>query len=69
MLPTNPPAPDAEPWRFALEIWPATASTPWHAVLWHANAQESIRFEQPMQLLLYVTRPLGGGTATPRGLR
>ena len=69
MLPTTPAAPAEQTQRFELEIWPETVSRPWRAELSDAGAGDPIRFEQPMELLLYLTRPRGTRSPPPRGLR
>ena len=66
---TGDPAPDADKRRFELAVWPQTQARPWHAEVCVAGEAGSLRFERPIDLLLFLTRLPGTSPTTPRGLR
>lgn len=57
----------ASPERFELNVWPQTSERPWRAEVSVAGAPEQLRFERPMDLVIYLTR--WSDASTKRGLR
>jgi len=59
----------AEERRFALSVWPQTPDRPWHAEVSAAGSAAPIRFERPVDLVLFLTELSRSPTWHPRGLR
>jgi hypothetical protein len=66
--PTSDPYDEADARRFQLAIWPGIAARPWHAEVCADGEARPLRFENPMDLLSFLSRPSGTPTTT-RGLR
>lgn len=54
--------------RFALSVWPQTPDRPWRAEIAVGTAAP-IRFERPVELVLFLTELSRSPTWQPRGLR
>lgn len=71
-LPTPPvrPVSPAPACRFAIAVWPQTASQAWRAELTSRDKAAAQCFERPIDLLLYLTELPGQAPALrPPGLR
>lgn len=55
--------------RFELTVWPQTAARGWHAEVTGPGAPTPLRFERPIDLLLYLTEFPGAASPRPPGLR
>ena len=55
--------------RFALSVWPRTPDRPWHAEVSAADTGTPIRFDRPVDLVLFLTELSRSPTWHPRGLR
>jgi hypothetical protein len=55
--------------RFSLSVWPQTAARAWRAELSGAEVAAPIRFERPVDLVLFLTELSGSAEWQPRGLR
>ena len=64
-----PPDADAGERRFALSVWPQTPSHGWRALMRAADDASAVRFDRPMDLVLYLTELSTGPDGPPRGLR
>jgi hypothetical protein len=70
MSDTEPPRdPEVDERRFALSVWPQTPARAWQARVSPAGAAESIRFDHPVDLVLYLTELSDSSDWHPRGLR
>jgi hypothetical protein len=58
----------AEGRRFEISVWPQTPGSGWRAEICTAGS-EPLRFERPLDLLVFLTGLPGGAAAAPRGLR
>lgn len=65
----NPDAAGAEERRFALSVWPRAATRAWRAELCAPLAAEPLRFDRPIDLLIYLTELSGATDDCPSGLR
>ena len=54
--------------RFCVTVWPAAAGRHWHAELGAAGIASPLRFDRPIELVLYLTE-LGGDAVMRHGLR
>lgn len=54
--------------RFCVTVWPAAAGRHWHAELGAAGIASPLRFDRPIELVLYLTE-IGGDAAVRHGLR
>ena len=54
--------------RFRVTVWPAAPGRRWHAQLDAAGVVTPLRFDRPVELVLYLTE-LGGDAAVRTGLR
>ncbi len=66
---SDPRQDDADERRFALSVWPQTPHRPWQAEVSQAGAAERIRFDRPVDLVLYLTELSHSPDWHPRGLR
>jgi hypothetical protein len=55
--------------RFALTVWPRTPGRPWQAEVMQAGSAQPIRFDLPVDLVLFLTELAGPLDTPPRGLR
>ena len=60
---------DADERRFALSVWPQTAARAWQAEVSAVGAAEPLRFDRPVDLVLYLTELSHRLDWHPRGLR
>lgn len=67
--PPRDPDANADERRFALSVWPQTSARAWQAQVSPAGAAEPIRFDRPVDLLLYLTELSDSPDWHPRGLR
>ncbi len=67
-LPSPPPR-DAEERRFVLSVWPQTPKRAWQAEVSTAGSMTPIRFDRPLDLVLFLTELLRSAEWHPRGLR
>ena len=65
----DPPATDPDERRFALSVWPQTPARAWQAQVSAAGAAEPIRFDRPVDLVLFLTELSRSPDWQPRGLR
>jgi hypothetical protein len=65
----DPRQDDADERRFALSVWPQTAHRPWQAEVSPAGSVAPIRFERPVDLVLFLTELSRSPDWQPRGLR
>ncbi|MCE9659208.1 MAG: hypothetical protein K8R60_11665 [Burkholderiales bacterium] len=68
-VPPEPRATEPEERRFALSVWPQTAARAWLAEVSVAGAGEPIRFDRPVDLVLFLTELSDSPGWHPRGLR
>lgn len=71
--PDLPPDPDAEldtdERRFSLSVWPQTAARAWQAEVRAAGAAAPIRFDRPVDLVVFLIELSRATDWQPRGLR
>lgn len=69
--PELPPAtaPDADERRFSLSVWPQTPARAWQAEVSAAGAAAPIRFDRPVDLVVFLTELSRSPDWHPRGLR
>lgn len=67
--PRDPHDTDCEERRFALSVWPQTPARAWQAQVSVAGTAEPIRFDRPVDLVLYLTELSHSLDWQPRGLR
>ena len=67
--PTDPGQARADERRFALSVWPQTPERPWRAEISASGAAAPIRFDRPIELVLFLTELSRSSTWHPRGLR
>lgn len=67
--PDLPPDPDADERRFSLSVWPQTAERGWQAEVSAAGAAAPIRFDRPVDLVVFLTELSRSADWHPRGLR
>lgn len=60
---------DAEAWRFALSVWPRTATRAWCAQIHAPRLTAPRRFDRPIDLLIYLTELSDSTDDRPSGLR
>ena len=62
---------DADPdeRRFSLSVWPQTPARAWQAQVRMAGAAAPIRFDRPVDLVLFLTELSRSPEWQPRGLR
>ena len=65
----DPREADADERRFALSVWPRTPERPWHAEVSACGAAPPMRFERPVDLVLFLTELSCTPDWRPRGLR
>lgn len=64
-----PREPDADECRFALSVWPRTSSRPWQALVSPPGADAPLRFDRPMDLVIFLTELARCSDGDLRGLR
>ncbi len=62
-------AADAQEQRFALSVWPRTASRAWCAQVRAPLPAAPLRFDRPIDLLIYLTELSDSADDRPSGLR
>jgi hypothetical protein len=65
----DPRQDDASERRFALSVWPQTPERPWQAEVSAAGSAAPIRFDRPVDLVLFLTELSRSPDWNPRGLR
>jgi hypothetical protein len=60
---------DADERRFALSVWPQTPERPWQAEVIAPGSAAPIRFDRPVDLVLFLTELSRSPDWHPRGLR
>lgn len=65
----DPRQDDADERRFALKVWPRTPERPWQAEVRPAGSATPIRFDRPVDLVLFLTELCRSSDWRPRGLR
>lgn len=60
---------DAQAWRFALSVWPRTATRAWCAQVRAPLPAAPLRFDRPIDLLIYLTELSDSADDRPSGLR
>ena len=65
----DPRQDDAKERRFALSVWPQTPERPWQAEVSAAGSAAPIRFDRPVDLVLFLTELSRSPDWNPRGLR
>ena len=55
--------------HFELTVWPQRPGHAWHAEVTSQGAGTPLRFERPIDLLLYLTEFAGAASPRPPGLR